>query len=249
MLTSSFKGIPIGLGLALETLITPTDKRIDEDREIPKYNIRQYQGIFIDVFLITREVVNAIPKEEIKKHTPSSIGTKVAEVIQNLDEIDELMGALTYFNSYSGRFMKGKIFTEETITGFKNLLIQRTMLIINRFVKTPTNPMIQASNKLVITHHTYWMAKYIERYRTLSVLQSHTGKIYSEDELWRKYPKKKSYEREGLKLVPSLVIALGDGQLIKGVPSKELKPLYEVMKTWNKDTSSAVIHNEARKYI
>ena len=85
--TSSFP-LSVGTGLALESLFEPTQERIDPERIIPaKVDITQYDQFWINLFTLTRNLLQAIPAEYLLNVSAQAMADSVAmeiDVMQSL---------------------------------------------------------------------------------------------------------------------------------------------------------------------
>jgi len=59
---SSF-GISVGTGIALESLFTPTEKRVDDLRKVSSFN-KDYKILYISLYTLLRNIIQCMPSKE-----------------------------------------------------------------------------------------------------------------------------------------------------------------------------------------
>ena len=246
----SFKKLPIATALALETVAEPNKDRISDEREIPKYEkeLEDIEIIVFDVFSLARDVINGLSKDSIS--LPLAVHN-LKSAVAGINEITEFMGITQFINSYEYTYR----YKEHHIIHKENTMVGDRMDLLNRLMRN-FNPSIYGivlqkgipyERALLFSHHAYFIASMREIGKKLRVLESHTGRVLTNETLNLKYRNVKSYDRKLLPFHKRLLLVLGDGNLIKAKSSKYIKEVIEVSRKWNINTPDETVKNALKR--
>ena len=221
--------IPIGLSLALETIIE-VENRVSDDREIPQYDLANINYIVIDLFTLTRDIVNSTPFEEL---TSDLILDKLKVAINYLKELPDLQGVLFFVNSYLSIFQKKERWRKHrdgSKAKYRKDLLFQVMptlshidfgvpIYMNLGLNVPVNEM------LIYTSHLHFILLQKQIYPDIYILESHTGKVLHNSEINKKYAKSAIYDRSKFPLSLYLLYIVGDNDYIDALPIGVLRAI------------------------
>lgn len=245
----SFKKLPVGTCLALETIATPNTTRVSDGREVPKYDdLQKVETVIFDVFTLARDVVNSMPKEQL---TLTNAQDLLLTAFEGISEITELTGVSSYINSYD--YMKQYkeyhvTHKEGTMTFTRSKLLDTIMMHFNPTKYDITvEKGIPFKDTLLYSHHAYFLVKMLEIGKILIVLESHTGRVLTKDTLGLKYKNVKKYDRTKLPFNRRLLLIFGDGLHIKSQDSKTIQMVVDRSINWNISTPDSTIKTDLNK--
>lgn len=230
---------PIGIQLALETIVEPTWKRINEDREIPNRDLlANVEYIYFDIYSIMREIVN----DGGITFSISEIHERCDSVISTLSEIPELGGILRFVNTfvYASKIPKQiKMPVKDTKKSKMMRLLESA--ITSYRIKTSIVTNLPTRNVILFTHHTTYLATMIDIGKQLIILESHTGILLTNNLLGKKYRKTNLFDVRQLPLTLSLLKVIGDDNYVLGDKDLFKKHIKSII-SWNLKTPKSTIN-------
>lgn len=227
---SSF-GISVSTGLALETLVKPTGKRIDDERKIPKYK-QTYKELNISLYTLIRNIITSYEFSEQSTIISDRDAVKnITEIL--LDEmfiISELSLDMNMDINYIGNphekwnkvidekeAGKAKLTREYTIWRLSRMIVAK--LRMKSVYKIKDKP---ADYTLLLTHLPF------ECLWKCDVLESHTGVILNRYSLGKMYHSTSRVNFSHLPLTKELLHIIGGKRLVPTrFNRKQNKFLYE----------------------
>lgn len=201
--TVSSYPISIGTSMALETFGMGSNPPYDPERQVTHASILKYQEMWINLFTLFRNLVGAVKTEDRDRLKPDDIADALAEELDVIDAaLMTLSGGKTkpvyYTCSYTGiknafayadlrsdTTEKQKAYTElaeKSINAFykkyKGLRVHRHFtLLISPNTKT---------DAIILTHYAIDLLSW-KQFKSLALLESHTGHIKPRTEWYTKY--------------------------------------------------------------
>lgn len=201
----TISGFPLSIGtsLAFESIFEPLLTPYDPGREIPnKVSILDYQQIWINIYTLFRNLAGSIEK-------PLFLRTKPEEFAQTLyQEIEVIRSLLTnegmnvckpifYYATYNHVYTKQHKAVELRKDTTKNQLANATAYqnTVSAFDKIYPDELLkidsklapeQSVNALILSHVPYDLLSY-KRFRTLDLIESHTGVLKPRNLWYTKY--------------------------------------------------------------
>ena len=251
--TSSF-GLNIGTGLMLESLLVPTEERIDVDRKIPsKVNIKEYDKYYINLQSFISNVIMSFDKEAIedilkdKKPTYLEVKEKVLNELVLLDSMLTI-DVVYYYSTYNKLYTNGilKPINKETKTGMISSIVNKmaTELVDGEIDSIVIDYKLPITKKSLITTSNP-IDLLISGKADIDLLEFHTGLLRHRNTF---YTKLKC--TEALPFVEILFYIITDkkGLLVSSVTTKEKKAIINLfvndikLKSWLKYERSFILN-------
>jgi hypothetical protein len=250
MTTTSFKNVSVGVGLALESIATPTIDRIAPDREIPTSPLLgNVEYICFDIFSLCGDVLSSIRNFNKNIHDEDFVIERVKEMIESIKAIPELQGIVKFINTTTYLIANKSLvkeFREGTKSEIQRKILMRALFKIPTHFDYEKNTFALERNTLFFSNNVYWLAILKNLKGHALVLESHTGNVLTEITLNKKYKKSKLYDNTKLPFDALLLKFLGDGNFINGLNHKEISDLITHMNdNWTPITS----RNTISKYM
>lgn len=263
ILTRAVSGFPVSVGtsLALESLFEPQLQPIDLDRKIPqKVIITDYQGLWVNLSTLFRNLFSSVMKEESAKILPhdwAEAAIQEIEFIQELIKAESLSQTRTFF--YYCRYSDlTKVFNttgheslrqDNTLAQQQFTEIQNTVIdiVLKHFKEYDNfhvfNSTIKPKTKhkaLIITHTAYDLLSYTN-FSQLDLLESHTGVLKHRHMWYTKY-----YNGKELTMMPfykGLLKIFGDSQTYRPMDIRLRRAVLEIAteKQWTPVTTLAKV--------
>lgn len=263
--TSAFP-FSVGTSLAFESLFEGSNAPIDPNRQIPQQvNITDYNELWINVGTLFRNMFTAIPRDlaesVVSRDCVDVLAMEMAQIVELVNEkSQEKTKVVYYICSYKGLEKEFKGATRRTPNTpkqkFYQNLYDETLDKLNRRAKETHEVTIHEFNTelrpdervkaLIITHYAVDLLS-INRFRSLDLLESHTGVLKQYNTFYTKY-----YNGKELMMIPfnhSLIKFFGDNELILPYHFKVRKVIQTVAteNKWNYSTSSGKIYADISK--
>lgn len=262
--TSSYP-ISIGTALALESLFPSRDKRYDEERERAEpFNFNKEYRLLVNVETMFRNLLGSVPSEVSKQVDPR----KYAEVLYSEMEIIKSLCA-----NEGGGYVEPFFYRADhkKLVGITNFLIKFREAstpaaklyesiekqTFDRLKKDEVHiPMITnrrdfpvAQDALIITHYPIELSAY-KNYRSLLLVESHTGKIKGRNEWGSKYYKIDGEDMSRLPYTKKLLLIFGDRSHIKPFDLKVRREILRISKEgkWTPMTTDAKILFDVERF-
>ena len=249
-----------GTSLAFESLFEGKDESIDPDRQIPqKVNITDYNELWINCATLFRNLYTAIPRDRVHDTVSRDCVDALADEMSQIHELvnEESQGktrVIYYICSYRGLEQEFKGAVRRTPNTdkqkFYQKLMDETLNRLVRRVKETQELLIREFNvtfypderikALIITHYAVDLLS-AKRFRSLDLLESHTGVLKKFNTWYTKY-----YNGKELMMIPFneyLIKFFGDNDLIVPFHFKVRRVIQEVAEQhkWNYATSMSKV--------
>lgn len=277
--TSAF-AVSVGTSLGLESIFQSDQPSIDPTREIPqKVNILDYQEFFINVSTLFRNMMGSLPKEgaqgvispDLKDALINEIAyikalvdfhssgkTNVVFYVCNYKKIESMQS--NFITIRQDNTVNQKIYRalhNQAIAGvIKEIGAGDDFRIYDSEVNVVPlgKPSIVPfkGKGLIMTHYAWDLGSY-NKFTTLDLIESHSGKLKKRSEFYTKY-----YHGKDLPNIPfykSMIPIWGDNEHFSPVHMKVRKAILEVAKqnNWTQLTTMAKIkdnlNNIKDKYL
>lgn len=250
----------VGSSLALESLFEGKNESIDPDRQIPqKVNITDYNELWINCATLFRNLYTAIPRDRVHDTVSRDCVDALADEMSQIHELvnEESQGktrVIYYICSYRGLEQEFKGAVRRTPNTdkqkFYQKLMDETLNRLVRRVKETQELLIREFNvtfypderikALIITHYAVDLLS-AKRFRSLDLLESHTGVLKKFNTWYTKY-----YNGKELMMIPFneyLIKFFGDNDLIVPFHFKVRRVIQEVAEhhKWNYATSMSKV--------
>ena len=250
----------VGSSLALESLFEGKNESIDPDRQIPqKVNITDYNELWINCATLFRNLYTAIPRDRVQDTVSRDCVDALADEMSQIHELvnEESQGktrVIYYICSYRGLEQEFKGAVRRTPNTdkqkFYQKLMDETLNRLVRRVKETQELLIREFNvtfypderikALIITHYAVDLLS-AKRFRSLDLLESHTGVLKKFNTWYTKY-----YNGKELMMIPFneyLIKFFGDNDLIVPFHFKVRRVIQEVAEQhkWNYATSMSKV--------
>lgn len=242
---SSFP-LSVGTGLALESIFTPTQDRIDSEREIPEQIvIKNYDEFWINIYTLFRNITSSMSVEQVTSVTASDVldalNSEMDVIIGLLqNEANGLVIPRFYLSEYSnldkkyplaiirgdttiGQKNYRKLYTETVKLLIKQGLAERGILVF----KDNIEPKKAYPKAIILTHVVHDLLKYA-KFSKLDLLESHTGVLKTNNKFYTKYLNGK--ELFPLPFNKLLLQVFGDKETFRPQSSEMKKTLIELAK-------------------
>lgn len=248
---SSFP-LSIGTGLALESLFKPTQPPYDPEREVPPHiPLSSYNVFYVNIRTLLRNIYGAVPKEvfmQAKAQDVVMVLESEISVIQDLmrNEAQDTVKPLFYHSPFekiskieTNQFIKLRVPT----TDLQKYTVDLTDKIINLFFKRNTDDRFirtfrndirpQGSPKaLMLTHFPYDLTS-SSYFRTLDLLESHTGKKKNRSTWFTKFYGLGDHDLSYIPMVRKMLFVFGDHVSFSPWSSKARLQVYDIAKKYD----------------
>lgn len=252
-----------GTSLAFESLFEGKNESIDPERQIPqKVNITDYNELWINVGCLFRNLYTAIPRDRVQDTVSRDcVDALVDEMTQIRELVNEQSQGKTrviyYICSYKGleKEFKGalrRIPNTDKQKFYQNLLDETLNKLVRRVKETHELDIKEFDviifpderiKALVITHYAVDLLS-AKRFRSMDLLESHTGVLKKFNTWYTKY-----FNGKELMMIPfneHLIKFFGDNDLIVPFHFKVRRVIQEVAERnkWNYATSMPKVRSD-----
>lgn len=240
MLQRSQSGFPlsVGTGLALETLMRPTQEVLDPGRSVPsKPDDVSYTNYLFNVSTLARNVITSVPYADLVRCSTADVVDTLLEEMDYLKTLFQMqdMNLSFYINSYS--YAKStypdklrKATTQQQLHSF-DLTEKCVKAAASTFptLKFSKDIHIDKSSVTLVLTHVPWDLLSYGRFRRLDLLESHTGAIKTRKQFNTKYYKLGDKDMSFLPFMEYLLVTFGDTIMFKPAPLKDRQSLYDTL--------------------
>lgn len=250
-------GLSIGTGLMFESLFKPTTDRIDETREVPEQiDVNKYNKHYINLYTLIRNIISSFSTNDRKNLLMRS--DKVDLIMEIISEEAVIINSLYEGTGCEPIFYKPdyKKITKKIPDSYLNNLnkdIETLYVKVLEGVSSDDNmnyvlPKNIREDVLITTHFPIDLFNY-KNFKSLSILESHTGKLKDRKDFNSKYKTFSSYNKNILPFTELILQILGDGHMFKGAKPSIKKRLYTVAmdNKWSPTTTKDRIRNTIAK--
>lgn len=264
--TSGFP-LSISTGMAMETLFQPRQAVYDPERVAPpRISLASYDELWINVLTLVRNAYGSITREEASYISPQDMAEVILQEIELIRDLLRIEGngiclPVFYFNNYDRIFPKGdKIFQLRKDT--TNLQIQ-TRIIFNKSkdlilrsdseiktFQTHVRPDNGSRRAILLSHLPFDLLSY-QNFRSLDLLESHTGKIKHRSDWNTKYHSCGEADMGRLPFNRQLLSIFGDHPLIIPLPLKSRRTVLDLATQlkWTPATSQSKVSNDFSHHL
>lgn len=253
----------VGTSLAFESLFEGTGSPIDPDRQIPqKVDINDYSELWINCSTLFRNIYSAIPSDRVSDTVARDCLEVLTMEMQQIRELvnEESQGktkVVYYICTYKGldRDLKGIVRREPTTAKqmFYAKLHNDTLKLLTDSDKDTKEFWIEHFDvrlhpkerlkALIITHYAVDLLSY-KSFRSLDLLESHTGVLKSFNTWYTKY-----FNGRELMMIPFneyLIKIFGDNDLIVPLHFKVRRLIRDlaIANKWNYSTNILKVRND-----
>ena len=246
----------VGSSLAFESLFEGKNESIDPDRQIPqKVNINDYNELWINCATLFRNMYTAIPRdrlyEVVSRDCVDVLATEMSQILELVNEQSQGKTRVIYYIcSYKGleKEFKGalrRIPNTDKQKFYQNLLDETLNKLLRRVRETRELDIKEFDviifpderiKALVMTHYAVDLLS-AKRFRSLDLLESHTGVLKKFNTWYTKY-----FNGKELMMIPfneHLIKFFGDNDLIVPFHFKVRRVIQEVAERnkWNYATT------------
>lgn len=262
--TSSFP-LSIGTGIAFETLFTPTAPVYDEARLVPnKEDLSQYQTMWINVGTLFRNMYGALDSKTAILVEPEDYANALLSEIEVIKSLFESEGGnkctpifytCSYDKVYKGVLPKGAILRRphtDLQTRKEAIHLSSIKQLTHLFseVKVFDSEIIPTGrvDSLIMTHVAYDLFS-AKHFKTLRLLESHTGIIKSGHQWNSKY-----HDGKNLSNIPfnkKLIKVFGDSEIYAPSLSSIKKSILEIAKDrrWTAVTTLDKVNQDLNLFL
>lgn len=239
--TTSF-GISIGTGLMLESLFDPTKERYDKERVIPtRVNLNRYNGWIINVHTLIRNLLGSLTTKILLEDISSKdLELIVKEIITELYVIKSLCMSTNVSDNYISVLIPNytkllkKLNSNKDVSKIKYIqnnlkaieLFSKYLDKVNKVVTTIDNTIDKSKLENVIITSHYCTDLLISN--NMVLLESHTGVLKQNYEMYTKYSKSSNLDYSRLPMLDIILHIVGDNTLVSGMSPKIKKQLVEL---------------------
>lgn len=239
--TSSFP-LSTPTGLALETLFTPIQESIDPERIVENLpDLSVYTLYIFNLSTLMRNILNSFKFDQIASVPNSKIYDILKEEIEFLEgffqsnnvPIAFYTNSYSYFKkTYPDRMRKVSTDKQRRIDDITTYCLKQAEkdFTVSTFSKDVHYG--KEHRGLIFTHIPADLLSY-NRFTTLDLLESHTGKIKTRKDWNTKYFPIPNKDMSFLPFMELLLFVFGDKTMISPAPLKEREELYKVMQKKN----------------
>ena len=240
MLTRAQSGFPLSIatGLALETILEPTQEVFDASRIVPdRPQPTQYSDYLINVATLVRNIVTSVPFADLQKCNLNDIIETLLQEMDYLKTLFEMQSMQLHFYTHSYSFVHStyadklrlpttthQLYNFKLLDGCIGNIHKRGLAL--RFSKNLN--LDRASSTLLISHVPWDLLSYTN-FKRLDLLESHTGLIKTRKDWNTKYFKIPNKDMSFLPFMEYLLTTFGDGVMLKPSPLKDRETLYNDM--------------------
>ena len=255
--------LSIGTCLAMESVSDKGGIPYDPDRKIPNMiNLNKYDQFWINIGTLFRNLIGAIPTEDIARLRPQECSQAILEEMNQIESIVRAESPLIQVTWYGSNYerlltLASKAELRPVTTEkqkFRHTLQNKTLQLVVNVRNTENRPIRLFANKilpgkshkaLILTHMPYDLVNY-SKFSTLDLLESHTG-ILKQRDLWYT----KLYGGDELICIPfseRMLKFFGDHSLFKPFPKKARDTVLELAKEkrWLWSTTDSQVKADLR---
>ena len=260
--TSAFP-FSVGTSLSMESLFDGPNESIDPDRQIPQQvNITDYNELWINCATLFRNMYTAIPRdrlsEVVSRDCVDVLATEMSQILELVNEQSQGKTRVIYYIcSYKGleKEFKGalrRIPNTDKQKSYQNLLDETLNKLLRRVRETRELDIKEFDvnifpderiKALVMTHYAVDLLS-AKRFRSMDLLESHTGVLKKFNTWYTKY-----FNGKELMMIPfneHLIKFFGDNDLIVPFHFKVRRVIQEVAERnkWNYATSMSKVRSD-----
>lgn len=234
--TSSF-GVNIGTGLMLESILKPTDDRIDDDRLVPNnVKISDYNTYYINLNSLLVNIAgsfSATSIDELLKNDKTMINVFLERAISEMVMIQELIDIdVVYYNMLYGPYDRKKLLKESTNKDSKTYKLKKaisnmvSLVLASKEVKVEEVDIYLPKKKKSLISTSNTMDLLNSNKMDLDLLEFHTGVLKQRNKFYTKVNTKVELPFEEV-----LLFAFGDkkGLINPILTIKERKVLLDAL--------------------
>ena len=242
----AMSGFPVSIatGLALETLFPPIIDVVDPDRTVSKItDLSKYDAYVFNIDTIIRNVITSMSKEDAEKIKPLQLYAIVSGEITWMNGFfQEEHGLDIRFFSNTYEFYKNNYKEEVRIPSTTKQIREEKLreFVTKHLLKGPPirtkieqfkHVIRYADLKsiLLLSHIPTDLLSY-KYFKTLDLLESHTGAIKGRKDYNTKYAKVPGMDMSFLPFYEAGLVTFGDKVMFRPKPVKERLALYEHLK-------------------
>lgn len=237
--------LSIGTSLALESLLKPRQAPYDSSRVVPKpVDPTQYNSLWVNVMTLIRNFIGSLPKTYQESVIPDEIIPALLFEIETIEQIvKEDLGSqfkpVFYFNDYKRlvqsmllhKTVRFRLPNTPKQQHYHDILVKVVQAISKQWNVYTTSDHLKpdnTSNKgLLISHMPYDLVSY-DRFNTLHLLESHTGKLKTRKDWSSKYYPVGELDISMIPFTRKLLMIFGDHVLIQPMDIKFRKLIQEI---------------------
>lgn len=194
--TSSF-GVNIGTGLMLESILKPTDDRIDDDRLVPNnVKISDYNTYYINLNSLLVNIAgsfSATSIDELLKNDKTMINVFLERAISEMVMIQELIDIdVVYYNMLYGPYDRKKLLKESTNKDSKTYKLKKaignmvSLVLASKEVKVEEVDIYLPKKKKSLISTSNTMDLLNSNKMDLDLLEFHTGVLKQRNKFYTK---------------------------------------------------------------
>ena len=194
--TSSF-GVNIGTGLMLESILKPTDDRIDDDRLVPNnVKISDYNTYYINLYSLLVNIAgsfSATSIDELLKNDKTMINVFLERAISEMVMIQELIDIdVVYYNMLYGPYDRKKLLKESTNKDSKTYKLKKaisnmvSLVLASKEVKVEEVDIYLPKKKKSLISTSNTMDLLNSNKMDLDLLEFHTGVLKQRNKFYTK---------------------------------------------------------------
>ena len=255
--------LSIGTSLSMESISNSGGAPYDPDRQIPQHvEIREYKEFWINLSTLFRNLYGAIPRADIQNVSARDCADALLQemnIIESVIQNDSysLTKTVFYICNYTTlkvRYPKANIrgFVTSLQQHYKKLHDQTIQLVLSEHVSSSSKLKIfdwelipdERVDALILTHSPHDLIN-AKHFKSLDLLESHTGKLKKKNLWYTKY-----YQGKDLVMMPfnsTLLQALGDNEMFHPLNISLRRDLIELAKA--KNWTFATTHSKVKDDI
>lgn len=265
-LTSGFP-LSFSTGQAMETLFQPRQAVYDPERVAPpRISLASYDELWINVLTLIRNAYSSIERIDVERVGPLEMAETILQEIELIRDLLKIEGngiclPNFYFNDYNRVFPKNdqvfKLRKDTTDIQIQTRVIYNKSkdLIIRQDpdIKTFTTYLRSKEGlrrAVILSHIPFDLLSY-QQFKSLELLESHTGKIKRRSEWNSKYLSCGGADKSRLPFNRQLLSIFGDQPLITPLPLKLRKSILEIanQQRWTPAITQVKVSNDLNKNI
>ena len=263
----TISGFPLSIGtsFAMESIFNPVNPPLDPDRKIPQQiNINDYTAVWVNVGTLFRNLYNAVERTFLPSLNAPDVADALVSEIETIADLvmaegHEKVEPVFYYCSYSDLTTRFKLGTLRLPSTDKQLMYAEL------YKKTMDN-LLRRSQRESIRHIEFYQSKFsggnksealilthfpvdllnAKKFKSLDLLESHTGLLKKPTEWYTKY-----YDGRDLNMLPFngiLLTVFGDDHHFRPQNRKMKEALIElaIARRWTCLTSAAEVVNSIK---
>lgn len=225
-------GFPVSIGtaLALESMFDPVQKPYDEARELPNMiDLSTYTTVMINVNTLIRNLIAALPSEEVMSYTVDEYKEVLLDEITYLEGLFGLLDTEVkmYTNDYSYAFAGIPQERIRTANTARQQFIEQVTLALENDMKLvddvisfkgelkPILPDVGSNMKILLISHIPWDLFSYRNFAKFDLLETYTGKLKERKDWFTKYYEVPNTDLSFLPFSKKLLPVLGDHVMFK----------------------------------